>query len=875
VLSVTPDQVRDLPAPLAGLRLAVRTNGSDGWQPAIAALARRGAAAGLHVIGVPRDQDPLLAAPVDLFIIEPADAASGDLARLAFDLKRALSAARGRRPGAALLVALPTAVARELRTLGLAPYVDGFVAPPAPVETPAGLLDPTDADRTRVRVVPLDSASAARIVQSAAAIAGWFPDGLVPAGRTLQCGEDRPIEAFLNPQTLDLVGTSRTCPAPALVTSAEPRAVAERFDVDGVSAFRVRQEGGDRFAEGVTVGAARTLTVAEILARHQAAAARQAAGVRTDIARGTLTLAFDAPGFVAPITITAGTTIFRDAAGTDMQQSGIRVNGVLFTARDGVPRLPIIEPERVAAVPLTITLTDLYRYDLDGRETLDGRPCYVVSFAPRQSGASLFRGRAWIDGRTFAMVRVSAAQTGLTGPIVASEQTDTFAPDAAGRWLLARSDISQTYEGASVRTPIHRLLILDRHEINAPDFGARRAAAYASTDVILRDTPAGFRYLRREDGKTGNREAASREPAAGSPPPVAEPGAGNSEPVPGSDVRRVLAPPVTRIRTLAMGVIVDPNITTPLPFAGLSYVDFDLFRTGTQFNGFFGGSYAQAAFSAPSVGGTRWQLAGRAFAIATSYNDRAFVDGRELYDRDIRQRPAQVSVWALRPIAARAAVRLQYDWDYNRFDRGDATNPAFVIPRNQNAHGLRAGLDLQYAGWQTSVWGSHTVRVGWRRWGIPASAEDAAPEPSFQRFGASVLRTASVSPRITTRVEGSIVGGRHLDRFSRISFGTFDNRLHGYPSALIRYDKGAVIRTALSWTAARAVRVDGFADVAGVHDPGFGRGVRGYTGLGAAIECPAPFGTLVAAEWGYGVQGVNTNGRAGTHVVRITGYKVF
>jgi hypothetical protein len=268
--------------------------------------------------------------------------------------------------------------------------------------------------------------------------------------------------------------------------------------------------------------------------------------MRNEIAAGTLTLAFEAPGFVAPIAITAATTIFRDAGRTDMRQADIRVNGVLFTAKDGVPRLPIIEPERVAIVPLAIALTDVYRYELAGRDTVDGRPCYVVAFSPRTSGRSLFRGRAWIDERTFAMVRVSAAQTGLTGPIVASEQTDAFAPDADGRWLLARSEISQTYEGASVRTPIHRLLVLERHEIDAPDFAARRAAAYASTDVILRDTPDGFRYLKRT--KDTKEAKDTNEP----------------------EEIRAVAPPVTQIRTFAMGVIVDPNITTPLPFAGLS-----------------------------------------------------------------------------------------------------------------------------------------------------------------------------------------------------------------------------------------------------------------------------------------------------------------
>ena len=38
------------------------------------------------------------------------------------------------------------------------------------------------------------------------------------------------------------------------------------------------------------------------------------------------------------------------------------------------------------------------------------------------------------------------------------------------------------------------------------------------------------------------------------------------------------------------------------------------------------------------------------------------------------------------------------------------TDPAFVVPRNQNAHALRVGLDVQRAGWQASVWGSYARR---------------------------------------------------------------------------------------------------------------------------------------------------------------------
>jgi hypothetical protein len=91
----------------------------------------------------------------------------------------------------------------------------------------------------------------------------------------------------------------------------------------------------------------------------------------------------------------------------------------------------------------------------------------------------------------------------------------------------------------------------------------------------------------------------------------------------------------------------------------------------------------------------------------------------------------------------------------------------------------------------------------------------------------------------------------------------------------VRYDRGAVVRGAVAWSATRVTRLDAFVDSAQVRDRGFGRGFRNYTGIGAAIEAPAPFGLLTAVEWGYGFRGVNADGRQGTHVIRISGFKVF
>ena len=627
------------------------------------------------------------------------------------------------------------------------------------------------------------------------------------------------------------------------VVAAPPDVVAARALIHSLAGAARRYREG--IFEDVEVRGARRLTVEEIVARHQAAARRQAARVARTIARGDLTMTFEAPGFPAPITITAETTIFTDRERTELAQRNVRVNGVQFNA-GSVPRLPILEPERVASPPLTITLTDLYRYRLVGEEVVEGQKAYVVAFEPVDSSRPLFRGRAWIAMDSFAMLRASAAQTALRGAIVSSEQVDEFRQASSGDWFLARSDVRQLYEGASHRTPIHRVLTIETHDIDPPDFDARRHAAYASDALLLRDTPSGYRYLRRVPSIGTN---------PGAPPAVE------------------VAAPATRVRTFAGGVIIDPNISRPLPFAGLSYVDFDLFGTGAQLNAFFGGAYGQLAFSAPSLRGTRWQLGGRAFAIASSYNDRSFSGGREVYEENLRQRPAHVSTWLLRPLDARTSVRVGYALDYTRLRDAPETASSFVVPADQVIHTLQVALDTQHAGWAGSIWWHASRRAGWRAWGRQGEYDAAAVD--FARYGVTVSRSTVLSPSLVTRVEAQWMDGYDLDRFSQYAFGTFDNRLRGYPSALVRYDRGGVVRGALGWSVSRVARLDAFVDTAAVRDRGYGSGLRNYTGVGLAAEAPVPFGMLAAVEWGYGFRGVDADGGRGTHVIRVTAFKVF
>jgi hypothetical protein len=143
---------------------------------------------------------------------------------------------------------------------------------------------------------------------------------------------------------------------------------------------------------------------------------------------------------------------------------------VLFTARAACRGCRSSSPSGAAAPPLAITLSDVYRYRLVAREPIDGRDCYVVAFAPRDRRAPLYEGRAWIDAATFGMARVAAAQTGLKGRSRRRNRPTTSRwtrRDAGGS---RESNVRQTYEGAAVKTPIHRLLVIERYEVNPADF---------------------------------------------------------------------------------------------------------------------------------------------------------------------------------------------------------------------------------------------------------------------------------------------------------------------------------------------------------------------------------------------------------------------
>jgi hypothetical protein len=765
---------------------------------------------------------------------------------------------------------------------GLTPYVD-VVLPvdDGAVEAPPGIavwrrmrpreldvdaiLEATRGAERGLVLAPL-SGVPGEVIRTLADLREWLPSGLTPLPAVaLSCGGPAPChaEAFLHPVTLEAVAWLRAEAIPArpplhetALVLSPGRISATRQTGPGGALLRIVgwSGAGEGFASSVDVRDRALPTVEEILARHQAWSARQERRLQTVLSHGSTLLTFRVPGLAAPVTVTAGATLLRSAGVVEMVMTNLRLNGTpVEMGRDGVPRLPLVEPDRAAAAPLALSLDERYTYRLEGLSRVDGHEAYRVSFKPRSDAASLYHGQAWITTGEFALARLEATQTRLMGAIVSSRQEDELAPQVVGGervWLPRRTEVHQVYEGPGHRTPVHRVLEFAGHAVNAPDHEARRLAAHASREVMLRETSEGWRYLRRAAPLAAEAEAAAEAGAA--PPPALRQVAGRS----------------TRVMSLALGALFDPNIDGPLPFAGLSYVDLDFLGTGAQVNALVAGPFLQAAWSVPSLWDTRWQLQGSAFVSLVAYNDRVFEAGLEQYEQNVSQRPARLSLGVLRP--GRLRLRAAYELGLTRYSRSDSTASAFAAPASPPVHALRVALEADRGPWTAALWGVAAVRQHWRPWGFGQTTPR-----SFQRFGVEASRSFVLSPQAVLRMEGAWADGRRLDRFSRFNFDAVDNRLRGYPSAALRYDRGGALRTVATWTVAPQVRASAFLDFARVRDPGQGQQNRNYPGAGAALDLPLPLRSVAALDWGYGFEAPNRDGGRGAHVFRVTVYKLF
>ena len=180
-------------------------------------------------------------------------------------------------------------------------------------------------------------------------------------------------------EVIPLAGVRRTAGGVEVRVADPGAAVLLRLDRVGVE--ELGEVAG--VAEQVDVASQREMPVEEILRRLQAFEDAQGRRLEHYSAINTTSLRFGvgagaSGGFEATF---EGPYFFDPEVGVDWAWQTLYLNGVRWRGKS-IPEIPLVQPEKAAAVPGDITFDKTYRYRLRGTEVVDGRDTWVVAFEP-------------------------------------------------------------------------------------------------------------------------------------------------------------------------------------------------------------------------------------------------------------------------------------------------------------------------------------------------------------------------------------------------------------------------------------------------------------------------------------------------------------
>ena len=569
------------------------------------------------------------------------------------------------------------------------------------------------------------------------------------------------------------------------------------------------------FTSRADVTAGGTLAVEEIVARHQTAQAAQSNAFTTYMASLRQELHFR-PSPTQVFDVISENRFFYAPDAVEWEERSFSVNGAKWGPNH--PGLPLLQAEKVLTLPLDLRLNADYRYALEGVQTVGDRRCYVVSFEPTERAAARYRGRVWIDTETFLRLKLQTIETHLAGVIVSSEETTLFEPvQAQGKTPLllpARVSTKQTLLIAG------RNLLLEKEQwdsdfrVDAPDFEAERRTAHASDHLMFRDTDLGVRYLVKK-----------------------------------GDERVVSDRIRTSSRALAMGTTIDPAFQFPLPIFGINYLSFDVKGTGSQLALLFAGVFVAGNLQTPKIGRTPLDASVDFYGIAVPGTDQRYDAGGERVDERVLNIPMSTGLnlgYQFTPFQKVSfGYSLRYDWYFNAPD----TAEDFVIPSRTATHGATLAYEFSRHGYSVKATASAFARTSWKLWGRPGDYTPGAK--TYRRYSVGGLKDVLLGPFQSVHGGVAWYGGAHLDRFSRYQFGLFDEvRMHGVPSAGIRFDELVLFRGSYSFNLLDIYRLDLFVDHARGRDPFDRSAWRPVTGTGVALTFKAPWDTMFTADIG-------------------------
>ena len=612
----------------------------------------------------------------------------------------------------------------------------------------------------------------------------------------------------------------------------------ELTETDGPFVFRldrdlaVNLEGATSIEEALTVADTRQVPVGEILRRLQAFEDDQSRRIANYSATNTTSLRFQLGTGIQTVDVTfQGPFFFRQEAGFDWAWDNFFVNGIRWR-RKKIPEIPLIQPEKAAAMPTAITFTKEYRYRLRGTATVEGRDTWVVEFEPAAAlaeGRSLFRGTVWVDREIYARVKTRAVQLGLTGDVLSNDETTFYSPvdengepaawERSSYWLPARVVSQRLFSLLNATTVVEGLTELTGIEINPTDFETRRQATLASEATMVRDTEVGLRYL-AVDNETGERVVKE------------------------DDKTRMF---------IVGGAFYDEAQDGPLPLGGVNWLAFDWRGTGTQADLFIAGPLILANVANPSLFGSRWDAGVDIFALAFAGEDTLYRDGRESPQENVERLRPNMDFSLGRPLGSYTKLDFRYELSWHKFQRADETSEDFVLPTDHLSHSLGTTLRYTRSGYRLVLGGTWNLRGDWEPWGLGGA--NVTPD-SYTLWNVGVAKTWHLPKFQKIGLSVEYVDGADLDRFSKYEFGFFsDVTVHGYQSDKVRAERAAAAHLSYGFELGQIFRIDLIGDAAWATDMASGLDNELLAGAGIVGTFIGPWGTVVNMDVGTALAG--------------------
>ena len=590
----------------------------------------------------------------------------------------------------------------------------------------------------------------------------------------------------------------------------------------------------------VDVGATRGLTAEEIVARERAWDAGQREKVEAYTAVVNTSLRFRIPELQTTLDLTIVGPLFgQRGKPADWVWRDFYLNGVKWKGKT-IPKLPILQPDKVTTLPLDIRLSEEYDYTLAGETQIDERPAYRIDFRPRATVGDkpIYRGTAWIDRETFALLRRESIQLNLKGDTLSNVQTEHYRAVPSKPDVVLPLEIrgQQVFSTAGRVTAIERYVVMSDVVINPSDFADKLAEAYASKLQIVRDTDEGLRYLVPDPADPTGRQ-------------------------------RIVEKGLSRRSLFGLtGAFYQRSADYPLPLLGVQYFDFDLFGKQKQLSVFFGGVLLFANYTDPSLFGTRLDLGVDLFGQAIPFSEQSYRGGEEIVSERIKHLTEFGQVNVGTPIGPYLKASLGVFTEWDNFQRDPDTGPAFVTPVDTFTNGAELRLSWNQSGYNLILKGSYSARDKWEPWGDPATSGFDPDQKTYWRYSAELTKGFYFSKFRKLGVGITYLDGRRLDRFSQWDFGPLGTtNLAGFPAGSVRADRAVLANVSYGLNVQNVIRFELAYDQALITQKLSGYDNTYFSGVGLTTAMNGPWdNTRVRAEIGYpvvahGVKGLTIN----------------